>query len=199
MIARRFEPAAVFTPAQVEQWQAAHAGASTQAHIDVVASRPASSVASRPRILYLISATPSLAERAFSLNATWTRHVREPSRVMWFTDHELPCLSQSAMVVRPRTEVRRRAAAVNLTRSGHARAVKDFAKFRHAQLFYLRQFDWFVGVDDDTFVLPPNMEALLAQRNPDVAHYLGRTMWVQHSGAWCLWVVAVVRTLPLKL
>jgi len=120
------------------------------------------------RILYLMYSTPSLAFRMATNRFTWMQHLGSESRVLFLSDFPMPCEVPDALQVDTQN-VTKTDPVFNL-------GYKELRAWEHVidNDTLLDSFDWFYKVDDDSYVLPQNVERLVSRFDRRSIHYLGR-------------------------
>jgi hypothetical protein len=118
-----------------------------------------------PRMLFLVSTSPGSISKAQAIRKTWGARLPAGSDVLFFSHVAAPTLPA---IVLPGTACG--AACLGRKEVRIWQWVLDH-RTTHG---LLRDFDFFVKADDDTFIAPLNMHDFLGGRDPGEPCYLGR-------------------------
>ena len=140
-----------------------------------------------PRILYLVSTSPGSEDKAVAIKQTWGSRLGMGSDILFFSHEQSYVLGGVVRV--PGIECGRKCLGkkealiwqwvldqriTSDASDGGASPAPTGPVPAPAPASLLERYDWFVKTDDDTLMIPGNLQAFLEPLDPALPHYLGR-------------------------
>jgi len=118
-----------------------------------------------PRMLFLVSTSPGSIVKAQAIRKTWGARLPAGSDVLFFSHVAAPMLPA---IVLPGIECGKDCLGKKEIK------IWQWVLDHNKTHGLLQDYDFFVKADDDSFVLPLNMQSFLARRDPEAPCYLGK-------------------------